>query len=675
MKSESPLQIAFRSRTPSGMCQLLGIRNLRSLAMPLMLAFMLSQTALAAGVCPASSAIDQVPFFIGQIYFDILNRAPDAASQKPRIAQLEERNAGICKSANPGVSVGSCEWNNNAQMALIFLDSPESISKNGSTTSNSGFLTALYRLLLHRAPDDAGMKLHLSVLGSGETRQAMVLTFLSSDEYRRHFGCTVGGTSNPSCRGGESVDPAPAFVEQAEKDILGKAFDQAERNSLTDYVTSNEMSMCANVSATAFSACDYIIEAQMVMKSFSGAAYQKANPPIVDNRAFVTALYQHLLQRAPDGGGLEAHTNRLKETNDRVGAVYSFLTSEEYRKRFSCYAGARDRLNLGMNGHPLTQAVYSDSGGVKFDDQLAKVQESGAGWYRFDVSAASTGVNFTQMDALVSKAQAHGVRLLPVLMPPVNLAHEDASAIYQKSYAGAVNFVSRYKTSIHVWELANEEDIYSMHVLGDPGWPYPTPSGEQVTDYNPQKYAAVAAMLRGLADGVRAADGSALRIIDFAGWLHTGFLQRLENDRIPYDIVGIHWYQGYGEITCAGQPLPCPARLQHFNVVQRLQTISNHKPMWMTETNYSPSPGDSDEMDLARRQKYLVPVLQTYLNSPSLYPFQTVMVYELLDEPSLRGGVTQTKVGMFTVKPTAEGKFDLGSPKPEYHSVKGLFGR
>ena len=73
-------------------------------------------------------------------------------------------------------------------------------------------------------------------------------------------------------------------------------------------------------------------------------------------------------------------------------------------------------------------------------------------------------------------------------------------------------------------------------------------------------------------DGGAAADGSALRIIDFAGWLHTGFLQRLENDSIPYDIVGIHWYQGFGEITCPGQALPCPARLQHFNVLQRVQT-------------------------------------------------------------------------------------------------------
>jgi hypothetical protein len=95
--------------------------------------------------------------------------------------------------------------------------------------------------------------------------------------------------------------------------------------------------------------------------------------------------------------------------------------------------------------------------------------------------------------------------------------------------------------------------------------------------------------------------------------------------------------------------------------------------MWMTETNYSPTPGDTEQMNLARRQEYLGPTLQSYLRTPALYPFQTAMIYELLDEPNLPSGVVQTQVGLFAVKSLGGGKFALDSPKPEYHTVQALF--
>jgi hypothetical protein len=630
----------------------------------IILTLLLSQTLFAGEFCSGSSAIDQVPFFIGQTYRDILNRDPDIAGQRYWIAQLEDLNTRICKSADPALPAGNCGWNNYSQITLGFLGGSESVSKNGALTSNDAFVTALYKLLLRRAPDEAGLKSHLSVLGSGGTRAAVVLAFLSSDEYRRRFTCTAVGTPNPSCRGVESVDPVPAFVAQTHRDILGGDPDAAGLASWTSYMTSNQAAMCQNVSATAFSICDRVIEVQMIMNVLTGSAYQKSNPPIVDNKAFVTAVYKHLLQRAPDESGLQYYLKYLNETNDRLGMIYSVLTSNEYRKRFTCYAGTRDYMNLGINGHPIAQPAYSDSDGVSFDDQLRLVRNSGAQWYRFDVVAPSSGADFTNTDALINKAQAQGVRLLPILMPMVDRAHDSTSTIYTKSYDGAFKFVSRYKSSIHVWELSNELDVYSGTGAG----------GDQITDYDPQKYAIAAAMLRGLADGVRAADPNALRVIDFGGWLHTGFFQHLEDDRIPYDIVGIHWYQNMGEITCPGQALPCPPIPQHFNVVKRLQMVTNGKPMWVTETNYAPLPTNSVQANIVRKQKYLETTLQTYLNSPTVYPFQTVMVYELLDEPNLESlGVTQTQMGMYSVAPSASRKYVLGAPKPEYQVLRNLF--
>lgn len=625
----------------------------------IILSFLLPQTVFASEFCAAKSAIDQVPFFIGQTYRDLLNRDPDVAGQKSWVAQLQDLNRRVCQSASPTLSGGKCEWSNKAQITLELLASPESVSKNGSITSNEAFVTALYKILLRRSPDEAGLKSHLSVLGSDGNRLNVVLAFLSSDDYRRRFTCTATGTPDPSCRGAESVDPVPSFVAQTHRDILGRDPDAASLASWTTYMTSNQVAMCQNVSATAFSVCDRVLETQMIMNALNEDAYQKSNPPIADNKAFVAALYKHLLQRAPDEAGVQTHLKYLNETNDRLGTIYSFVTSNEYRKRFTCYAGTRDYGNLGITGHPIAQVAYSDKEGVGIDEQLRMVQDAGAEWYRFDVGVEQ----FSQTDPLVTKARAHGVRLLPILFPAIDPAHDSLSTIYTKSRDGAFNFVNRYKSSIHVWELSNEQDNASgIHA-----------SGEQVTDYDPQKYSVVAAMLRGLADGVRAADANALRVINIAGWLHTGFLQRIEDDRIPYDIVGIHWYESMGEITCPGQALPCPSKPLHFNVVQRVEAITHGKPIWVTETNYTPSSANSAEVNTSRMEKYLTTVLQTYLNSPLVYPFQTVMIYELLDEPYLhKQGVDESQFGLFSVAPSSVRKYAVSSAKPASRVARNL---
>jgi len=641
----------------------------------IVLVFLSSKPVFAAAYCSADSAIDQVPFFVGQTFLDILNRTPGGEGQTFWISKLEGLNASTCRSARPAFSAGGCEWNNDAQITLEILSSPESVSKNGNLTSNSAFVNALYQLLLRRAPEAEGLKSHMSSLNSGASRVSVVASFLSSPEYRHRFACMANGTSNPSCRGAEVVDPIPAFVSQTSQDILGHSLDGASQASWTSRVTSNQSAMCKNPSATAFSACDYVIEAQTIMEFFDGSAYRNSNPPIADNKAFAIALYQHLLHRAPDPGGLQFHVNYLNETNDRLGTIYAFLTANEYRQRFTCYAGSRDRANLGFTGHPLTQAVYSDSGGVSFDQQVTLVKDAGAEWYRFDVNAPSTGMDFTKMDLLVSRAQAHGVQLLPILMPVIDRQHDDLATIYRKSHDAAFNFVNRYKTSIHVWELSNEQDVYSIHKTGDPGWSQPTPNGDQLTDYDLHRYAIAVALLRGLADGVRAADSNALRVINFGGWLHTAFLQKIENDAIPYEIAGLHWYQGMGEMTCPGHPAPCPTNPQHPSVIQLMQTITHDKPVWVTETNYTPLSSNSVQANIAMKENYLVSSLQKYLSSPAAYPFQTIFVYELLDEPNLPSDVTQTQMGAFSVTPSAGGGYALGSAKPEYRSLKGLFGR
>jgi len=492
----------------------------RFFAAALTLWSLLSLTCLTgfAQVCPASAKIDQVPFFIEQIYHDVLDRAADAEGQRFHADQLRDLNARACQSRDPMLAATGCEWNNNARVVLDMLGSAESVSKNGSIQSNDAFVSVLYKTLLRRRPDGLGLPDHVRVLDSGGTRLSVVLSFLTSDEYRNRFGCNV----------------------------------QAE-----------------------------------------------------------------------------AH---------RAGG----------------------HLQLGVNGHPIRPGgVYAASNGVSFDQQFTLIKNLGADWYRVDITIP----DFSVMDVLLQKAQAHGIQLLPVIFPVIDRDHDSPSTIYQKSYDSAFKFASHYKGSIQAYELSNEQDAYSL--TGGPG--------DQVSMYDARKYGIVSSMLRGLSEGVHAGDPSAKRIVDFSGWLHTGFFQRVENDHIAYEIVGVHWYGNMGEINCPGQSYPCPSRLQHFNVVQRLQSITHGKPMWVTEINYSPLPNRSEEQNGQQEQQYLVATLQRFLTSPTLYPFEVVFIYELLDEPGTGGGATQTEVGLVSVTPQPSGGFALGSPKSAYEAVQRLF--
>jgi hypothetical protein len=194
-------------------------------ASPFLVICLLSSVVFAQEVCASNSSIDAVPFFIGQLYSDILNRVPDRGGQLFHIATLEGLNSTNCKSVNPSLSPGSCEWNNNAQTTIGFLSSPESIEKNGTLADNTAFVTALYQLLLRRSPDTGGLQWYVSLLDSGALRSSIVSSFLSSTEYRQRFTCTSYGTANPSCNGAESVDPVPGFVEQTYLDILNRPSD------------------------------------------------------------------------------------------------------------------------------------------------------------------------------------------------------------------------------------------------------------------------------------------------------------------------------------------------------------------------------------------------------------------------------------------------------------------
>jgi hypothetical protein len=80
--------------------------------------------------------------------------------------------------------------------------------------------------------------------------------------------------------------------------------------------------------------------------------------------------------------------------------------------------------------------------------------------------------------------------------------------------------------------------------------------------------------------------------------------------------------------------------------------------MWMTETNYRPRRNNTEEM-----HTYLSRVLRNYAHSPKAYPFEVIVIYELLDEPEARGGATESQMGLFPVTRSPDGKYAIGQAK------------
>ena len=301
----------------------------------------------------------------------------------------------------------------------------------------------------------------------------------------------------------------------------------------------------------------------------------------------------------------------------------------------------------GANGHPLVSYP-----GVPIEDQLDLLKDLGMKSYRVDVYRMET---IPDLERIIDEAELRDLEVLPILIPPVNLEKDDEEKLYETSRAFASTFVRHFGERVAVWELGNEMEIFALIKpceMQDDGKQYPCEwgiaGGVGPLDYYGPRYVKVAAVLRGLSEGVRDASPTARRAIGTAGWGHLGIFERLRNDGVPWDITVWHMYGG--------------------NPVEEFKALATYgKPIWVTEMNhpYGSQKGEREQAyGLGRLMKCLDAVSETY-------KIEAVHIYELLDEPYWAPDY-EAYMGLVQLVPTPGGGYSIGARKPAYDVAKQI---
>jgi hypothetical protein len=304
--------------------------------------------------------------------------------------------------------------------------------------------------------------------------------------------------------------------------------------------------------------------------------------------------------------------------------------------RIPCGAGTTG-VFYGINGHVRMPGVYMNT---SYAVQLSQLHDLGIAMYRQDVSDDEDAEMVARL-AQDAKAQCVGVFVVLAMDYPSN---PDESAAYQQGYRLGHDTATILKGLVHYYEVGNEYDNDSI---------LDGRSGDHPSDYDNAKFVKARGAIRGMIDGVKAADPSAKIILCGLSWLHYGFSDMLYTGTQPdgsgghpipqWDITAWHWYSEMHDITCAGGMglgdscnLGVGA-LQHLkdryvkrilgvDVLQHLKDTYG-KPIWITEFGVRTDYTEDDAGTFLVGPK----ALAGYVKNAKMYDIQSVELYELYD--------------------------------------------
>lgn len=184
-----------------------------------------------------------------------------------------------------------------------FINSPEFTSKYGNT-SNPDFIRLLYQNVLDRDPSAQEVQGWVDALGRGASRSEVVQGFAESPENVQRSAPAIG-------KGLWIGDSQAAVVARIYDTTLDRRPDEAGLKNWADALKGG-------------------LSLNQLADSFTGSPEFKSKYGTLNNQAFVELLYNNVLDRASDPGGLQSWTNALNGGTPRSQVVLSFSESPEH---------------------------------------------------------------------------------------------------------------------------------------------------------------------------------------------------------------------------------------------------------------------------------------------------------------------------------------------------------
>jgi hypothetical protein len=299
-----------------------------------------------------------------------------------------------------------------------------------------------------------------------------------------------------------------------------------------------------------------------------------------------------------------------------VLAAFASLAQEFRPQGTQDGAWGQRRVRFGVNGHPLDPESYE---GMPLKQQLSLLKSIGLRTYRVNINPLHTE-KFEMLSELTMLAEREDIRILPVVIIPPE-QYSDESAAYAAAEPAMYSLAKKFDSRIRVWELGNEYDLYCVK---------PGADGSSPSDYDDQKYAVVRGLIQGMLDGLRQANPASGSIVETTQHtsraLDNGFLQRLIDDGVQFDITGYHYYSRDGRV---------PVNAAGKNSLQVLHE-QFHKPIRVTEfdeSSFSPQVGPSSNPE--EQGKALLVAMNELTSAAKRYDVVEADIYELLNEPQL----------------------------------------
>ena len=233
---------------------------------------------------------DKLEDFVVRLYRNFLKREPD-----------ENGLADWVDALRSGKGTG-------AKVVSGFVLSPE---YKANSLSNEEYVTALYRIIFGREPDEAGLNSWVAVMENGCTNKKVLSGFINSNEFDDL--CRDLGIARGSYYSDEVADQnvkVAAFVARLYRICLGRAYEQEGLN--------NWVSALVSKTSTGSS---------VVRGFFKSQEFENRK---LDDTAFVTVAYRTILGREPDAAGLNDWTKALEKGHTKEAIIRGFLNSEEF---------------------------------------------------------------------------------------------------------------------------------------------------------------------------------------------------------------------------------------------------------------------------------------------------------------------------------------------------------